>query len=127
MKQRQYTELQKEIMKVLGRLAPYIRNSTYGLEEIEQIRKDYNIKEPYLTLRQYIRQESHGAYHTFHFSLNNKQISINTIGDMLTDDWCSLYPLTEKFYVIGDRTNSQGGNCENYHCDHNLTLEPKED
>ena len=26
-----------------------------------------------------------------------------------------------------DNSKSQGSNCENYHCDHYLTLEPKED
>ena len=127
MKQRKYTELQKEIMKVIARLGRYLDNSKYGKEEIEQIKKDYGIEEPYLTLRQYIRKNCHGAYHTFHFTLNNKKISINTIGDMLTDEWCSLYPLTEKFYVVADNSKSQGGNCENYHCDHYLTLAPKED
>ena len=127
MKQRKYTEAQIEIMKVLERLGFYLDRSEYGKQEIEKIKKDYGIEEPYLTLRQYIMKKSFGAYHTFHFNLDNKNISIDTIGEMLTDEWCSLYPLTEKFYVADDKTASQGSNCENYHCDHYLTLAPKED
>ena len=94
---------------------------------IEQIKKDYNIKEPYLTLREYINSKCCGAYHTFHFTLKNVNVSIDTIGDMLTDELCSLYPLTNNFYVLEDETESNDGNCENYHCDHYLKLEPKED
>lgn len=127
MKQRQYTELQKEILKVLERLAFYLDRSVNGLKEIQQIMKDYGIEEPRLTLREYINKYSCGAYHTFYFWLNDKEICIDTIGDMLTDELCSLYPLTNEFYVFTDNTKSYGSDCGNYHCDHYLVLAPKED
>lgn len=127
MKQREYTPEQLTIMKVLARFERYTRACRGIEDEIKKIKKDYNIEEPYLTLREYICKHCFGVYHTFHFKLDNKDITINTLGDMLTDDWCELYPLTNKFYVVADSQDSQGSNCENYSCDHYLTLEPKED
>lgn len=125
MKQRQYSEVQLAVMEVIGRLTRYLSHN--GLEEIEWIRKDYKIEKPLLTLRQYINSHCSGSYHTFHFTLENKEIEIDTIGDMLTDDLCSLYPLTNKFYVVKVKIKQCGSDCENYHSDHYLTLEPKED
>lgn len=126
MKQRQYTETQKVVMEVIGRLFRYI-NKEYAKDELDQIKKDYGIKEPYLTLREYIMTHCCGAYHTFHFMLHRYEISIDTLGDMLTDEWCSLYPLTNKYYVVYDEQKSNCDNCDNYHCDHYLRLEIKED
>lgn len=127
MKQRQYSELQKEIMCVIQRLYRYVYPSASGLEEIKSIKKDYGIEEPYFTLRQYINSHGFGAYHTFHFKLNDKEISIDSIGDMLTDELCHLYKSTKEFYVVDDEIKSVGNNCENSHTDHFLILEPKED
>lgn len=131
MKQREYSEKQLVVMEIIGRLIYYLKDSPFGLAEIVKIKKDYGIKEPFETLRQYINNHCFGTYHIFHFTLNNKDISINTIGDMLTDEWCSLYPLTNKFYVVEDNRkeygSKYGSNCENSHIDHFLTLEPKED
>ena len=121
MKQREYTKEQLTVMKVLSRFELYTHNDNLIQREIKHIKEDYGIKEPYLTLREYINKYCHGAYHTFHFILDNKEISIDTIGDMLTDEWCSLYPLTNKYYVADDNQKTQGANCENYHCDHYLT------
>ena len=126
MKQKQYTILQQEITKVLGRLNPYI-TSEYGKQEILKIKQDYDIEPPYLTLREYLMKNSYGSYHTFHFTLKDKKISICGLSSMLTDELCTLYPLTKEFYVVKDESKSNGGNVENYHCDHHLTLEPKED
>lgn len=125
MKQRQYTELQIEIMNVLERLSFYLNEK--GKREMALIRKDYDIKEPYLTLREYIDSHSCGSYHTFHFVLNGKKISLNNLGYMLDDELCVLYPLTKEFYVVEDNRKDNNGNCENYHCDHYLILKPKED
>lgn len=127
MKQRQYSEKQLLIMEIIGRLVYYLKDYHACMEEIESIKKDYGIKEPLETLRQYINNHSFGAYHTFHFKLNDKEISIDSIGDMLTDELCVLYPLTNKFYVVKDNRKEYGNNCENSHTDHFLILEPKED
>lgn len=127
MKQRQYSEKQLVAVEIIGRLIYYLEDNRSGMKEIENIKKDYKIKEPFETLRQYINNHCFGAYHTFYFTLNNKDISIETIGDMLTDEWCSLYPLTDKFYVVKDDRKEYGDNCENSLTEHYLSLEPKED
>ena len=127
MKQREYNEMQVAIMKVLGRLSVYLSGDKLAMKEIEKIKKDYHIEEPYFTLREYLFQHSIGSYHTFHFTLNGQRISIDSIGGMLTDDYCTLYPLTKHYYVVNDVKSDNGGNCENYHCNHYLHLSPKED
>jgi len=129
MKQRQYTELQLTIMNILGRIERHLRKTEneYVLKEIEEIKKDYDIEPPYLTLREYIQTKSYGAYHTFHFSINGEEIVLNTLGDFLTDELCHLYAETNKYYVVKDDMKDNGGDMTNYHCDHYLTLELKED
>lgn len=127
MKQREYTEKQKLVLDVIAKLCPYIDKSYVKKEYINMLKKEYGIEPPYLTLREHVEYACCGAYHTFHFTLNDKQISINDWYDMLTDELCALYPLTNRFYVVEDKMKDNGGNCENYHCDHYLTLEPKED
>ena len=127
MKQKEYTQEQITIMKVLSRFSCYGIYNKNIKQEIEQIKKEYDIKEPYFTLREYINIKCCGTYHTFYFILNGIEIFIDNIGDMLTDEYCSLYPLTAKYYVVNDEQKDNGGNCENYHCDHYLTLEIKED
>ena len=129
MKQRQYTELQLTIMDILGRIQHHLSENEdrYAIEEIEKIKKDFGIKPPYLTLRDYININYVGSYHTFWFFINGQEIVINNLGDFLNDKWCHLFTETNKYYVVKDERKDNGGNCENYHCDHYLTLEPKED
>ena len=127
MKQREYTELQWAIINVINRMAVFMQHNSNAQKEIDNIRKDYDIKEPYLTLRDYIVSQGCGAYHTFHFTLKDKEISIIGLNGMLTDELCTLYPLTKEFYVVNDKRKDNGLGCDQYHCDHYLTLEPKED
>ena len=44
-----------------------------------EIKEEYGIKEPYLTLREYINKHCFGAYHTFHFTIANKKLSIDKV------------------------------------------------
>lgn len=127
MKQKQYSELQIAVMDVLERLKRFLDKSTYGKTEMEQIKKKYHIEDPYLTVRQYISKYSCGAYHTFHFTIDGEQIYVDDLIDMLTDEYCHLFAKTSKYYVINDKRKDNGGDVETYHCDHYLTLEPKED
>lgn len=123
MKQREYTKTQKIVINILLKLSSY-----GGLGKlIKEIRNEYKIEDPYLTLRDYIRYHSRGAYHTFHFTLNNVEINIDDLLDMLTDELSPLYPLTKNYYVIEDIKEDNNGNVENYHCDHYLKLAIKED
>lgn len=127
MKQRQYTEKQKIVMEIIARLNPCMHKNSNTKELIDAIKKEYGIEPPYLTLRDYVSQNGCGAYHTFHFTLNDKKISISGWWEMLTDELCVLFPLTAQFYVVEDERKDNGGDCENYSCDHYLKLEPKED
>ncbi len=127
MKQREYTEKQKLVLEVITRLTPCINKNHASEKYINILKEEYGIEPPYLTLREYVYRNGCGAYHTFHFTLNDKELSIDGWWEMLTDELCVLFPLTNQFYVVEDKRKDNGGNCENYHCDHYLTLEPKED
>lgn len=126
MKQRQYTELQKEVMKIIEKLYRVVSPNNLT-RVIKEIKEEYKIEEPYLTIRQYINLNSCGAYNTFHFKLNDKEISIDSLSDMLTDELCILYPLTNNYYVVNVKTEINDGNCENFHSDNYLSVELKED
>lgn len=128
MKQREYTDLQLTIMEILERIGQYRSAQNASIqEEMEKIKKDFGIEPPYLTLRQYIETNCSGSYHTFWFTINGQKIGVAHLGDFLTDEYCHLFAETNKYYVVKDNTQDNGGDCENYHCDHYLTLEPKED
>lgn len=129
MKQKQYTELQLAIIKVLGRIGQHLSRfedkAAFG--EIEKIKKDFGIEPPCLTLREYINTNCSGSYHTFWFFIEGQEITITDLGGFLTDKWCHLFAETNKYYVVKDERKDNGGDFCSYHCDHYLTLEPKED
>lgn len=128
MKQREYTDLQLIVMEILGRIGQYRSAQNASIqEEMEKIKKDFGIEPPYLTLRQYIETNCSGSYHTFWFIIKGQEINVTDLGGFLTDEYCHLFAETNKYYVVQDESIGNGGDCENYHCDHYLTLEPKED
>ena len=124
MKQRQYNEKQLIVIDIINLFSDEVlKRDKYGeyrefLKVVNTIKEKYGIKPPYLTLREYIKFNSHGAYHTFKFKLCDKEVSIDSLEDMLSDDYCVLYPHTKDYYVVEDKQKSNGGNCENYHADH---------
>lgn len=131
MKQMEYTEKQKTVLEVLARvqrgMASYCTSDPLN-KLCEKIKGEYNIKPPYLTLRDYLTTYGDGtSYHTFHFKILDKKILVFGLGSFLDDDLCILYPLTKQYYVVEDIKDDNGGDCETYHCDHYLQLEPKED
>lgn len=126
MKQIEYTEKQKEVLQILE---PFVElTNQCGSNAIRaQVKaiisatlEKYGIKEQYLTLREYLKKHSIGAYHHFIFNINN--VCINVIDD---EDFETTYKseLLDQYYVINDTRESFGGNCENYECRHNLKLE----
>ena len=126
MKNIEYTPEQKLIFEVYKELEPFISYDSRREAQKKLIDK-YKFPKQYSTLREYISQHACGAYHDFHFNLNGKDITVMDMDDFLTDELCTLYPLTNNYYVIKDERRDNNGNCENYHCDHYLTLDIKED
>ena len=127
--QRKYTKTQLIVIDIINEFAnsQMFININKLKETTKRIKKKYHILDPYLTLREYIEIYQNGSYNTFHFMIGDKDISIDTISDMLTDDLCCLYPLTNNYYVVEDHLKSNNGDCTNYHCDHYLSLSYKED
>ena len=91
---------------------------------IDKIEIQYDIKPQYLTLREYLKKHSCGAYHHFIFEIdiNWSKIKIDVIND---EDFERYYNgrFLDMYNVINDEKKSNGGNCENYDCKHYLTLE----
>ena len=126
MKQIKYTEKQKIVLEVLEQVDKEFK-SKYNyrfenqehFEKINRIKKFFGIKEKYLTLREHINEHSCGAYHSFIFEING--IRFKT---MDVSEFKRYYnpELLDKYFVINDKAESNGGNCENYHCEHYLEL-----
>lgn len=128
-------------MKVIKYLVKLVRDEkTYysewnNLSEAEQYCKNVKIGaectiysevkkyDKYQTLREYLKQNEAGAYHTFEFIIpyyNDKiPVSVNGVWDFE-----NIYQskLLDMFYVMSDNRTDNGGNCENYNCTHKLEL-----
>ena len=123
MKQRQYNEEQKLVMKVIE----FLRSKNARLNGVKQLLDLYEIKPTYPTLREYLETYSNGSYITYHFVLGGKELTMNNISGFLDEELYELYPLTNKFYVVGIDSVDNGGDVENYHAHKYLALAPKED
>lgn len=126
MKQIEYTEKQKEILKILKPFEEFYKENKYfnGMDKLGKKIKDtkekYGIKEQYQTLREYLKKHSCGAYHQFIFEIDKIKI------DVLDDhDFERMFntKLLDKYFVVNDRTEDNGGDCTNYNCKHFLTIE----
>lgn len=132
MKQIKYTDKQELVLEILKPFIDltYASNHSYSVGKtdlayaIKDIKNKYGIKEKILTLREYLRAYSRGAYHHFIFDINF--VKIDVIG---VEDFERVYQpqLLDKYYVVRDITKEYGGDCTNYQCEHNLIIEPKED
>lgn len=131
MKQVKYTEKQLLVLEVLGEIDKFFKykmsydfQKKYYFESINKIKAKYGIKERYQTLREYISNCECGAYHNFIFDIGGKKI--NVIG---VYDFERFYnsKLLDKYYVLKDNAKDNGGNCENYKCEHYLDIVEKED
>lgn len=77
-------------------------------------------KSKYMTLREYIEEHENGAYHTFVFDIGGIHIRVISVWDF---EKYYNKELLDRFNVVADNEKSYGDNCENYSCEHNLTLE----
>lgn len=126
MKQINYTkeqELVLEILKPLEDIAhgdPYNSVATQLQQVIKDIRAKYKLQEKYLTLREYLKKYSCGAYHHFIFKISS--INIDVIG---IDEFERYYngKLLDKYFVIRDDYSSNGGDCCTFDGKHILMIE----
>ena len=123
MKQRQYNEEQKLVIKVID----FLMSKNVRLKGVEQLLSMYEIKPTYPTLREYLELCDNGSYNTYHFVLGGKELTMNSISGFLDNELYELYPLTNEFYVVGVDSVDNGGDMENYHAHKYLALAPKED
>ena len=121
-------EIVKEVIakfeEKIEKLSPYDYNTWEFRKLIKSMKKEYGLIPKYQTLREYINENSRGAYHDFIFTI--KGISINVCS---VSDFQKTFNgvLLDKFLVVEDKQSDNGGNCENYTCYHHLTLELKQD
>ena len=129
MKQIEYTDKQKEVLKILEPFKEFYKENKYfnGIDTLGEIisktKEKYKIKEQYQTLREYLKEHSCGAYHTFLFEINHIKIDVTGIWEFE-----NMYnsKLLDKYYVVDDMMISNGGDCTNYNCEHHLTIEEKD-
>lgn len=125
---KELTEEQKIVVDVLTPFKSYIliaastgkRNRDIE-RVIDDIERKYELKPKYMTLREYLKRYSKGAYHHFIFSIYNRHIEVNGV-----EDFEALYKaeLLDKYRVIKDEEKSNDDyRCDNYRCEHYLELE----
>lgn len=136
MKQIKYTDEQLQVLKFIDVMIDVIKSKrvhnlyyteNMGLIIADEIKKRYGIKEKYPTLREYINEHSCGAYHDFIFSFHNGATKID-VRVINVDDFerCYNSKILDAYFVLNDRQKSYGCNCENYNCEHYLTIEKNE-
>lgn len=134
MKQTEYTEKQKLVIEIVDKFFSlfgfdnlYEHDKKKLIEIKQKMYDEYGIKNKLMTLREYLRKNSAGAYHSFNFEINNGKISVTDI--LGVSEFEAIYNSAwlDKYYVIGDATQQRGSTCENYECKHYLKLAPKED
>jgi hypothetical protein len=92
---------------------------------LNELKKKYDLKLKYPTLREYINDHSSGAYHKFKFSIGS------TLNASVID--CNEFEryfnpaLLDNYVVVGDNQKDNGGNCENYECNHCLVIKEIEE
>ena len=127
MKQVEYTEKQKLVLELLNDvITAYEPDTRYDFQRAkllsvrQAILKKYDIKERFLTLKEFIKKHESGAYNHFIFTICD-EIRIDVIGiseyiKYYVTDWL------DRYYVVNYKKN--GGN---EGTDYILELAPKED
>jgi len=92
---------------------------------LDELKRKYELKPKYPTLREYISEHSSGAYHRFSFSIGGVLSA-----DVIDCDEFERYfnpALLDKYVVVDDKQADNGGNCENYECRHYLVIKEIEE
>jgi hypothetical protein len=92
---------------------------------LNELKKKYDVKTKYPTLREYINDHSSGAYHSFNFDIG-RTLSANVIDCEEFERYFNP-ALLDKYVVVGDNKKDNGGNCENYECNHYLVIKEIEE
>lgn len=120
MKQIEYTEKQKIVLEVLEQVDKEFKPDKFAMgfqrqeyfDKINRIKLFFDIREKYLTLREYISKKSCGAYHYFIFDIDNIGFKTTSV------DKFEQYhnpKLLDKYYVVSDQTGELIGNIHNHH------------
>lgn len=133
MKQIEYSDKQKLVLEILDEFTElfYEDYNDYDFkrkdwhDRIESIKKKYGIVDKYLTLRKYLATHSSGAYHRFSFKIDG--ITVFNVTGITEFERYYNSELLDKYYVVKDEKQSFGSNCENYQCEHYLSLVLKDD
>ncbi len=127
-------ETAKEIINYLEEKLKDIENNRYISvvtikslvnHYLNELKKKYDLKPKYPTLREYINEHSSGAYHRFSFSIGG------VLGANVID--CEEFEryfnpsLLDKYVVVDDKQSDNGGDCENYECNHYLAIKEIEE
>lgn len=103
-----------------------VRNLIESMEQhLNVLKKKYELKPKYPTLREYIKEHSSGAYHSFNFVIG-RAIRVNVID---CDEFERYFnpALLDNYVVIDDSQIENGNNCENYECTHYLVIKEIEE
>lgn len=103
-----------------------VRNLIETMEQhLNVLKKKYDLKPKYPTLREYINEHSSGAYHSFNFDIG-RTLSANVIDCKEFERYFNP-ALLDKYVVVGDNQKDNGGDCENYECNHYLVIKEIEE
>ena len=92
---------------------------------LNELKKKYELKPIYPTLREYITEHSCGAYHRFNFDIG-RTLSANVIDCKEFERYFNP-ALLDKYVVVTDNESDNGGDCENYECNHHLVIKEIEE
>lgn len=125
---KELTEEQKIVVDVLTPFISYVFNAGIRNNRNKEVEKiidnisiKYGLKTNKPTLRDYLKEHSKGAYHSFIFSIYNTHIEVTGV-----EDFEALYKaeLLDKYKVIKDEMkDNQDYRGDNYRCEHYLELE----
>jgi hypothetical protein len=94
-------------------------------QHLNMLKKKYDLKPKYPTLREYINEHSSGAYHRFNFSIGGV-LGANVIDCEEFERYFNS-ALLDKYVVVDDKQSDNGGDCENYECNHYLVIKEIEE